>query len=72
MATPAAVLALTLGTIGSTPVLADVARRWRSATGERGVPVWGLARDCAMVGLLLVSAMQVASGTYNPFIYFRF
>ncbi len=72
MVTPAVVLALTAGIIGSTPVVAELAGRWRATTGERGAPVWTLARECALVGLLLLSTMQVASGTYNPFIYFRF
>ena len=72
MATPAVVLALTAGIIGSTPVLAELAGRWRATTGDRGAPAWTLARDGALLGLLLLSTMQVASGTYNPFIYVRF
>jgi alginate O-acetyltransferase complex protein AlgI len=70
--TPGVALALTAGVIGSTPVAVQIAKRWRTALGtHRGVAVdW--IRDGALVGLLLLSTMQVASGTYNPFIYFRF
>ena len=32
----------------------------------------GWLRDAAVLGLLFLSVLQVASGTYNPFIYFRF
>jgi hypothetical protein len=31
-----------------------------------------LGRTVALLALLGLSAMQLAAGTYNPFIYFRF
>jgi len=34
--------------------------------------VLGWAGNAAVLALLLLSVLQVASGTYNPFIYFRF
>src|SRR5262249_24977381 len=69
--TPAVALALTAGIIGSTPVLQQL--RERRATGpDLGGVGAGWLRDAAVLGLLLLSVLQVASGTYNPFIYFRF
>ena len=70
--TPGVVLALTAGLIGSTPVMAQVRERWAAAEGAPAGAALAWGRDLAVVGLLLLSTMQVASGTYNPFIYFRF
>jgi alginate O-acetyltransferase complex protein AlgI len=70
--TPAVVLALTVGLVGSTPVLEQLRDRrvggGLDLAGVRG----GWLRDAAVLGLLFLSVLQVASGTYNPFIYFRF
>ena len=68
--TPAVVLALTVGFIGSTPVLGRIRERWGRVDASPAGVLW--ARDAAVVALLLLSTLQVASGTYNPFIYFRF
>jgi alginate O-acetyltransferase complex protein AlgI len=43
--------------------------RWMAAVLE---PLYVFTPDVALMGLLLVSAMLLAGGTYNPFIYFRF
>ena len=50
-------------------VLASPGRPWRAAFAEAAFAVLGTA---AFAGLLLASAMQMAGGTYSPFIYFRF
>ena len=68
---PSVVLALFVGIIGSAPVAARLRERWPQVAQRWAVPLAWL-RDGAMVGLLLLSTMQVASSTYNPFIYFRF
>jgi alginate O-acetyltransferase complex protein AlgI len=70
--TPAVVLALTVGVIGSTPILQQLReRRARGGLDLTGVGT-GWLRDAAVLGLLFLSVLQVASGSYNPFIYFRF
>jgi hypothetical protein len=70
--TPAVALALTAGIIGSTPFLQQLRdRRARGGLDLGGVGV-GWVRDAVVLGLLFLSVLQVASGTYNPFIYFRF
>ena len=70
--TPGVALALTAGVIGSTPFL----RQLRERRGGGGLDLAGggagWLRDAAVLGLLFLSVLQVASGTYNPFIYFRF
>jgi alginate O-acetyltransferase complex protein AlgI len=70
--TPAVALALTVGVIGSTPFLPQVRARWaRKGPASAGSGLlW--AADAAVLGLILLSTLQVASGTYNPFIYFIF
>ena len=65
-------LALAAGVTGSAPVLPRLAR-WRE-----GISVLNLrlvveaGRVAGLVLLLVASAMLMAAGTYNPFIYFRF
>jgi alginate O-acetyltransferase complex protein AlgI len=72
-------LALIAGVVGSTPVLPMLMR----LRGEYLAPVSGPLRIALRNGLavtelaslsllLLTSAMFLAAGTYNPFIYFRF
>lgn len=74
-------LLLAAGIIGSTPFLPSLSQAWArfGAMGERqGLPGWAwhsvLAfAPLAVLGFLLAaSAMLLAAGTYNPFIYFRF
>jgi alginate O-acetyltransferase complex protein AlgI len=73
------ILALVAGAIGSAPVL-PMAVRIREAVVARapglvGVGLnagFGLADVAGHSLLLLASAMLLAAGTHNPFIYFRF
>jgi alginate O-acetyltransferase complex protein AlgI len=59
---------VTLGLLGCGPLLARRLRRWQPLA-PRAV---GLLRTGAVGLLLLASAMALAGGTHNPFIYFRF
>ena len=63
--TPRAALALTLGCLGSTPY----PRRALSRLSERAKTALSVA---VVPALLLLCLLTLASGTYNPFIYFRF
>jgi alginate O-acetyltransferase complex protein AlgI len=70
-------LALLAGVAGSLPWLPSVAELTaRLGTRGRLASVWHAAHAFAPVlavaGLLVASAMMLAAGTYNPFIYFRF
>lgn len=75
----ALLIALVAGVVGATPICGWVQDRLRETVvslGERN-SAWVLAvANGAVVSMLaavfLVSAMMVAAGTYNPFIYFRF
>ncbi len=71
-ADPEKLLALAIGIIGSTPILAAVKRRCERAPGI-GVALGSSAIEVvALASIFAVSAMLLAAGTYNPFIYFRF
>jgi alginate O-acetyltransferase complex protein AlgI len=65
-------LALAAGALGSAPLLPRLAR-WRSdiATVKTRVLVEA-GRLAGLAVLFVASAMLMAAGTYNPFIYFRF
>jgi len=68
---PDLLVALAAGLVGSTPWVPALARdieRQRPAL----VPTASFASVATLIALLVASIMQVASGTYNPFIYFRF
>ncbi len=69
---PDLLLAIAAGVIGSAPWVQTLADRIASA--KRPALAWSasLASVTTLVVLLVASIMQVASGTYNPFIYFRF
>jgi alginate O-acetyltransferase complex protein AlgI len=77
---PDVVLALVAGAVLSLPLTpalgrlraAVEAREGRSAAARAAGALLGLASSAGHAGLLLVSAMALAGGTYNPFIYFRF
>src|SRR5262249_9540250 len=69
---PGVVLALTAGLIGSTPFLQQLRERRARRAIDLGGSEVGWLRDVAVLGLFFLSILQVASGTYNPFIYFRF
>jgi len=62
----------TAGVIGSTPFLRQLRERRAAGGLDLAGGGAGWLRDAAVLGLLFLSVLQVASGTYNPFIYFRF
>ena len=66
--TPELWLALTAGTIGSSPWAPTLAARLEK-TNAWGLP---LLNTAALMALLVLSVMSMAARTYNPFIYFRF
>jgi alginate O-acetyltransferase complex protein AlgI len=65
-------LALAAGAVGSTPWVPALAARF--AVAGRPTVAWSasLVATATLVALLVASIMQVAAGTYNPFIYFQF
>ena len=77
--TPHRAALLLAGILACTPVGATVTRALRRALAPKagpGSPAWSAgAAVTELLGLgaiLLLSAMLLARGTYNPFIYFRF
>ncbi len=64
---PKVALALAAGALGSTPWLEAVRRH----LGDDST-TWAATRFAALNGVLVACAMALASGTHNPFIYFRF
>ena len=72
-------IALGLGILFSAPVYTSVGR-WieRVLIGSAGLITRCLGQAVSMVhvvsliGVFVLCAMKLASGTYNPFIYFRF
>jgi alginate O-acetyltransferase complex protein AlgI len=74
--TPELWLALVAGAVGSIPIVPALAR-WRDGlsgldAGRDFVPRLSAMGATALVLLLVVSIMQIAARSYNPFIYFRF
>jgi alginate O-acetyltransferase complex protein AlgI len=71
-------LALLAGVLFSLPVYPWVLRPWRSLAAPAGEPsawrtlTYQAVRAAATGAALAVCAMALATGTYNPFIYFRF
>ncbi|HTY77845.1 MAG TPA: MBOAT family protein [Candidatus Bathyarchaeia archaeon] len=66
------VMALAAGVMGSAPLLPRLGR-WRDSITPVNLRLAVEAGRLAGLALLLVaSAMLMAAGTYNPFIYFRF
>jgi alginate O-acetyltransferase complex protein AlgI len=77
----ALILALAVGVVGAMPVVPSLARfKDRLLALGRGQPLWqgpvqalfSSAELAAYLLLLAASSAQLAAGTYNPFIYFRF
>jgi alginate O-acetyltransferase complex protein AlgI len=64
-------LALAAGLIGSAPWLPWIREVWSRANVRSRLLV-GPAKIAALTALALGVAMRLSSGTYNPFIYFRF
>jgi alginate O-acetyltransferase complex protein AlgI len=68
---PMSVIAAGCGILGSMPVVPWAAR----LTERRSGRLSAIARSAAVLAcaiLLILSVMSVASGAYNPFIYFQF
>ena len=67
-----------VGVIGAAPLLPWLARRREGRTpagsklGAFALAATSVGEVAAIFLLLVVSAAWLASGTYNPFIYFRF
>jgi alginate O-acetyltransferase complex protein AlgI len=59
-------LAIAIGLLISTPVCQKVRSRMPNRFWVRS------AGDLFLLGILFLSILSIASGTYNPFIYFRF
>ncbi len=69
---PDAILAFLIAIPSSLPVLPRLAARL-GADSEAGLPVrWRVAAVASSAALLWISVMELAAGTHNPFIYFRF
>jgi alginate O-acetyltransferase complex protein AlgI len=69
------ILTLMVGCVASVPVLVAVQKRLDKAEGSSAIVLDSAFRLLGLGGLstiFLVSAMKMASSTYNPFIYFRF
>jgi alginate O-acetyltransferase complex protein AlgI len=61
-------IAIGLGIVCSLPVRRWLAgKSWPEPSG-----LFAAVRLAVLAGLFLLCAMQLAAGTYNPFIYFRF
>lgn len=74
-------LAMGVGIVACLPIGPRLTSAWRAARGrlaggETLWPLWAQVRPfCGIVGhmaLLVACAARLASGTHNPFIYFRF
>lgn len=62
--------AIVIGILLSLPIwpgLKSFCKRWTASTNG-----WNILKPVGLLSLLLLSAMALASGTHNPFIYFRF
>jgi alginate O-acetyltransferase complex protein AlgI len=69
---PLLATAITVGLIGSMPVIPWLAER-RAAAPRAGLePVIDAGVTLALSGLLLLCLLQVSAQSYSPFIYFRF
>jgi alginate O-acetyltransferase complex protein AlgI len=62
-------LALVAGAIGSTPLVAGIGAGARGDQRDRALDAAALA---ALSLVLVASILQIAAGSYSPFIYFRF
>jgi alginate O-acetyltransferase complex protein AlgI len=64
-------LAVVVGLLAATPLLRRLAERLLVRQGEDGWSARPLG-TAVLLSLLLLSAMKLASGSFNPFIYYRF
>jgi hypothetical protein len=70
--TPEVRLALLAGAIGSMPVVPALRAAAEQAMDDWRGRAMEVAGALAVVTVLAATLLQVASGSYNPFIYFRF
>lgn len=70
--TPELWLALVAGAVGSTPWVPALARSLAANRRPAALTTIEAASVVLLIVLLVASIMQVAAGTYNPFIYFQF
>ena len=70
---PYRILLLVLAAFFATPILRDAVRKWRSRAREKNriLPVDGILMLGTLI-LIVLCLMQLASDSYNPFIYYRF
>lgn len=68
--TPLFLVTLAVAAVGCTPILQKV-KSWTECTFVRSRTVIPVSY-CISIVLLLLCIMSLSSGTYNPFIYFRF
>ena len=70
---PYRILLLLLAAFFATPVLRDAVRKWREKSREKGsILVTDAILMLGTLVLLVLCLMQLASDSYNPFIYYRF
>jgi alginate O-acetyltransferase complex protein AlgI len=74
---PEVLAGLVIGTVASIPILPKLTGWWRGVGGRLeptpGRTMGSHLAECAFVMVLLIAAtVRVFSGTYSPFIYFRF
>ena len=70
---PYRILLLVLAAFFATPILRDAVRKWRGRAREKGniLAVDGILMLGTLL-LIVLCLMQLASDSYNPFIYYRF
>ncbi|MDH6365290.1 alginate O-acetyltransferase complex protein AlgI [Enterococcus sp. PF1-24] len=68
--TPTFILAIIIGIIASCPVLPWLQGKLPNNTTVK--TVWGASGKIISLCLLILCILSLSSGTYNPFIYFRF
>jgi len=66
------IIILAAGIIGTTPVWKALSKIDDISPGSRAQWCYSLTGAMVMISIFIFSLMLVASGTYNPFIYFRF
>ncbi|HEX6059755.1 MAG TPA: MBOAT family O-acyltransferase [Gemmatimonadaceae bacterium] len=74
---PRLLVVIALGVVGSTPLVAVAARRWREHVASAARPglaarMTGPLATAALALVFLASLVMVAAETHNPFLYFRF
>ncbi|MCP3917549.1 MAG: MBOAT family protein [bacterium] len=69
---PLLAIGLACGVIGSTPWQPRLAA-WRARTSSAGLALaYEASALVCLLSILVLSALELAAGSYNPFIYFRF